>query len=287
MSGYLVNMGSYIPGVWRLSKAGMRTMRGRKMRDALVASKFPFRTRLVLTLNGEDHANLGPEEQIAKLWASWARLRKIWARGRKDQRGQVRTFDPEFLVGVHDDREKHFHLDICMDTFIPKKLLEHMAVQAGFGPIKRIMGITGQPGSAEWKQAVRYSLKYSLKGDLRRVGRRRYVSMSKGVRAVLRAFLESKKGQSGRQWRYMSKETVAAINEAVPVEIFNVGFRSAGVVGECHLSHTSRFLNLDPEKLVQARENLKWLLPKRPRGEKPSSSPVAPDQIPLFKREPS
>ena len=271
--GYLVKMGGQNPRIWRITAEGMRRLRGKIRMESLIKSKFPFRARLVLTLTEGQRAGKSPMEQAGMLWAAWANLRKIWDKGTRDRNGKLRRRKTEYIAGIHDDRDDFLHLDLCITEYFPKKLLAKQVVKAGFGQIKWITGITGKPGSPEWEQAVRYCVRYTFKGRVNKIEGRRYIGMSAKVSQAIRDHLQAKKPHSERQWQYMEKETVAVINERTPVEVVGVDFRRGGLLERDHLHQVSgRWLNLDPEKMTKARNNLKWIMPKPPKPEKTVAS---------------
>jgi len=267
--GYLVKMGCQNPRIWRITAEGMRRMRGKNRMEALIRSKFPFRARLVLTLTDEQRAGKTPPEQVGMLWSAWAKLRKIWDKGERDKSGRLRRWKPDYIAAIHDERDNFLHLDTCITEYLPKNLLKRQVVRAGFGRIKWITGIPGKPGSVQWEQAVRYCIRYTMKGHLNKIEGRRYIGISVKVNQAIREHLRAKKPPSQRQWQYMDKETVAVINEQTPVEVVGVDFVRGGLLDRDHLHQVSgRWLNLDPEKMTKARNNLKWLLPKPPKPAK-------------------
>lgn len=254
--------------------------------EALIKSKFPFRARLVLTLTEEQREGKTPIEQAGMLWVAWAKLRKIWDKGTRDRNGKLRRRKTEYIAAIHDERDNFLHLDTCITEYFPKDLLQKQVVKAGFGRIKWITGIPGKPGSPEWEQAVRYCIRYTMKGHLNKIEGRRYIGISAKVNQAIRDHSRPKKPYSERQWQFMENETVAVINEKTPVEVVSVDFRRGGVLGKDHLHQVSgRWLNLDPEKMTKARNNLKWIMPKPPKSEKMlDHDPVEQLLIPYSKK---
>lgn len=179
------------------------------LKKALVECDFEFKSTFMLTFPGDMVRGKNPEEQIDIATDKFAKLRLLIYKEIKAGRLHIKSFE-YYLNWEFRPNTGDIHAHMLTNAYIPTRVMSQLLSRVGMGKYNYLQGISKTKDMNDYRQKVKYTVKYIFKSGWGNVkGRRRY-SMSRAVaESVNRWIKENKKPFEGE---IVSHEEVAVIN---------------------------------------------------------------------------